>query len=263
MLLCVVFSAKTPPRASLKHRTPWRVPGDFHQGDTWSLGSANVWVPGAKLGIAAPIPHPKCGSCPRGVLVLLGAPVQVPWGGWHSSAPLGSPCPSPGESWGWGCCIFLSSTGEKSPSFEPKQHQLRLEQSAGPSLPGARMGLGSGPCALGVLLAHLPSHLCAHFPFLDSSFTLGIFFAFTQHPQLLVLGVLRLMRDQCPRGRGCSETQNEIRQICVFIQGEIHLCFFHQTKTALKFFWHLGERLGAVSRGTLSSEAGEATQQRL
>lgn len=192
-----------------------------------------------------------------------GAPALVPWGGWHSSAPLGSPCPSPRESWGWGCCIFLSSTGEKSPSFEPKQHQLRLEQSAGPSLPGARMGLGSGPCALGVLLAQLPSHLCERdFPLLDSSFTLGIFFTFTQHPQLLVLGVLRLMRDQCPRGRGCSETQNEIRQICGFIQGEIHLCFSIQTKTSLNFFWHLGERLGAVSRGTLSSVGQERPHNR-
>lgn len=58
------------------------------------------------------------------------------------------------------------------------------------------------------------------------------------------------MRDGCPGGRGCSETWNEkIRQIS---RGRFTSAL-PLNKNCPKNFWHLGERLGSGSRGTLSS----------
>lgn len=134
-----------------------------------------------------------------------------------------------------GLLHFAELHWRKSPSFEPKQPQLRCFGKAGalqgPSLAAARMDLGSGCCALGVLLALLTCQpLCtAHFHLLHSSYTPGypgnIFCCHTAS-SAPCFGSFEAHESRVPWRKGCSETWNEkIRRICGFIQGEVHLCF--------------------------------------
>lgn len=114
----------------------------------------------------------------------------------------------------------------------------------------------ASPCALPIFIFFAP---------LTPLVTLGIFFAVTQHPQLRVLGVLRLMRAGCPGGRDAVRPGMRSGGSVASSRGRF-ISALPLNKNCPKIFWHLGERLGSGSRGTLSSvEQGSccATEQRL
>lgn len=153
---------------------------------------------------------------------------QVPWGGWHSSH-------LPQLPLGVGLWHFAELHLRKSPSFDPKQHRSGVSEGWSKlqlcrALPWLEQGWiwdqGTVPR---VFHWHTSVSLYAELVFLFLNpllplVTLGMFLAFTQHPQLLVLGVLRLM----------SDLEGEDWVDLLVHPGEGSPLLF-QTKTALQF----------------------------